>query len=247
MGQRLTEHAADEWVTFPGGELEGKRPKALCPSCREALRRAATQGPTTRARQLGRTLCFQCYRADLDRDRAIKAAADLTTTSDARFQFQLPFEPVNRPRLETLKAARRETRAASRADRSASGARADRQRTPRAWTGDAGQRRRRPHHVSSGPRRRTAVARIVAAIRRRTLVSLALAEAPSDLAAARDVRDGVMRTQCAGLAADVGGRTCTDVDTHAILSQPRAELVTRRTTADVVPRTGVGRTALRGM
>ena len=25
----------DEWVSFPGGELEGKRPKALCGACRE--------------------------------------------------------------------------------------------------------------------------------------------------------------------------------------------------------------------
>ena len=26
-----------EWVTFKGGELEGKRPKALCPACRKQL------------------------------------------------------------------------------------------------------------------------------------------------------------------------------------------------------------------
>ena len=56
-------------------------------------------------------LCFQCYRADLQRDRAIKAAGDLNTTSETRFQFQLPFEPLNRPRLESLKAARAESRA----------------------------------------------------------------------------------------------------------------------------------------
>ena len=24
----------EEWVTFPGGELEGKRPKVLCSACR---------------------------------------------------------------------------------------------------------------------------------------------------------------------------------------------------------------------
>src|SRR5262249_41913298 len=29
----------DDWVSFPGGELEGKRPKALCPACREAMDR----------------------------------------------------------------------------------------------------------------------------------------------------------------------------------------------------------------
>ena len=39
----------DEWVTFPGGELEGQRPKALCAACREALKReAATYGPAAR-------------------------------------------------------------------------------------------------------------------------------------------------------------------------------------------------------
>jgi len=88
----------DEWVGFPGGELEGKRPKALCPACREALRREAS-GPS-------RTLCFQCYRADLDRARALEAAGNLNTASAARFQFQLPFEPVNRPRLAMLKVER---------------------------------------------------------------------------------------------------------------------------------------------
>jgi len=111
MGQKQTEHLTDEWVTFPGGELEGKRPKSLCPTCREALRRAATEGagsPKVRARRL----CFQCYRVDLQRDRAVQAAGDLNTASDARFQFQLPFEPLNRPRLETLKAARAQSRAA---------------------------------------------------------------------------------------------------------------------------------------
>jgi hypothetical protein len=111
MGQKQTEHAADEWVTFPGGELEGKRPKSLCPTCREALRRAAA-GDRGSTKPRARTLCFQCYRADLERDRALKSAADLNTTSETRFQFQLPFEPLNRPRLETLKAARGQSRAA---------------------------------------------------------------------------------------------------------------------------------------
>jgi len=58
-------------------------------------------------------LCFQCYRAELDRERALQAAGDLDTASDARFQSQLPFEPVNRPRLEMLKAERSEARVAS--------------------------------------------------------------------------------------------------------------------------------------
>jgi hypothetical protein len=97
-----------EWITFPGGELEGKRPKALCPTCRAALNREASgsgrrSGPS-------RPLCFQCYRADLDRERALQAAGELDTATDARFQAQLPFEPVNRPRLEMLKAERSEAR-----------------------------------------------------------------------------------------------------------------------------------------
>jgi hypothetical protein len=111
MGQKPTEHVLDEWVTFPGGELEGKRPRSLCPTCREALRRAAANGTGPKTVR-SRPLCFQCYRADLERDRAIQAAGTLNTTSDARFQFQLPFEPLNRPRLETLKAARAKSRAA---------------------------------------------------------------------------------------------------------------------------------------
>ena len=101
----------DEWVTFPGGELEGQRPKVLCPACREALKgEAATYGPSGAARR-SRLLCFDCYRADLARARAFKAAGDLDTASDARFQTQLPFEPVNHVRLDMLKAGRTEARA----------------------------------------------------------------------------------------------------------------------------------------
>src|SRR5262249_38948105 len=52
-------------------------------------------------------------RADLERQRAIRDAGELHTASVERFQFQLPFEPVNRPRLQMLKAARAETRTAT--------------------------------------------------------------------------------------------------------------------------------------
>jgi hypothetical protein len=106
----------DEWVSFPGGELEGKRPKALCPTCREALAQKAsgrvfstTRGappPLATRGASARLLCFQCYRAGLDRDRAIRDAGQLDTASDARFQVQLPLEPVDKPRLETLKVER---------------------------------------------------------------------------------------------------------------------------------------------
>jgi hypothetical protein len=104
-----------EWVGFPGGELEGKRPKALCVACREALKRtaAAPLGRTPTPGTSARPLCFQCYRADLDRERAIQAAAELDTASDARFQSQLPFEPINRGRLEMLKAERTAERTAA--------------------------------------------------------------------------------------------------------------------------------------
>jgi hypothetical protein len=102
---------AEEWVTFPGGELEGKRPKALCSACREALKREATTYGTSGAARRTRLLCFDCYRADLARARAIKDAGELDTASEARFQTQLPFEPVNHGRLDRLKAERADARA----------------------------------------------------------------------------------------------------------------------------------------
>jgi hypothetical protein len=101
----------DEWVTFPGGELEGKRPRALCPACRDALNREAAAYGSSGTTRRSRLLCFGCYRADLSRARAFKEAGELDTASDARFQSQLPFEPVNRARLDTLKAARADARA----------------------------------------------------------------------------------------------------------------------------------------
>ena len=85
-----------EWSSFPGGELEGKRPKRVCPTCR--------QGPNT--------ICFRCFRAELDRERALCAAASLVTASEARFQFQLPLQPVNRARLARLKSDRAGDRSA---------------------------------------------------------------------------------------------------------------------------------------
>ena len=104
----------DEWVTFPGGELEGQRPKVLCAGCLAALKReAATYGASGRVRR-SRLLCFDCYRADLAHGRALKAAGDLDTASEARFQTQLPFEPVNHARLDSLKAARMQERTAAR-------------------------------------------------------------------------------------------------------------------------------------
>ena len=112
MAQHTNQHVPDEWVSFPGGELEGKRPRALCPACRKALNRAAKRAPSPHPPAPGRqTLCFQCYRAELDRGRALRGAAELNTASDARFQDQLPFEPVDRPRLAMLKVERSNERA----------------------------------------------------------------------------------------------------------------------------------------
>jgi hypothetical protein len=119
MAQEYGQLAQDEWVSFPGGELEGKRPKALCAACRSALQREAAGHPPSQSTPLTgptrptRPLCFQCYRADLERQRAIVAAGQLDTSSEARFQYQLPLEPVDRPRLDSLKAARGDHRTAS--------------------------------------------------------------------------------------------------------------------------------------
>ncbi len=111
MGAAKDQVVTDEWITFPGGELEGRRPKALCPPCREALKREATTYGSSGPARRWRLLCFDCYRADMARTRALRMAGELDTASDVRFQSQLPFEPVNRLRLDTLKAVRAGARA----------------------------------------------------------------------------------------------------------------------------------------
>jgi hypothetical protein len=110
MSADTHEVVTEEWVTFPGGELEGKRPKVLCAACREALKReSTTSGPSNSTRR-PRPLCFDCYRADLGRTKALREAGEIDTASDARFQTQLPFEPVKQARLDSLKAERAEAR-----------------------------------------------------------------------------------------------------------------------------------------
>jgi hypothetical protein len=101
-----------DWAGFPGGELEAPRPRVLCAACRGRVHADALRGggaPSEARRRL--PICFQCYRADLARERALKAAGDLDTASVERFQTGLPFEPVNRPRLDMLKAERSTVRA----------------------------------------------------------------------------------------------------------------------------------------
>ena len=110
MGQTYQQLVEKEWVSFPGGELEGARPRTLCASCREQLKRDAARGVKP---SRPRALCFQCYRAELEREKQLQAAGQLDTASDARFQFALPLEPVNHPRLERLRAERSVVRAES--------------------------------------------------------------------------------------------------------------------------------------
>lgn len=99
-----------DWVPFPGGELEAPRPKSLCPSCREKLRQT-TSVPKACFGPRPTPLCFACYRASLERERALKAAGELDTASVARFQGVLPLEPVNRSRLQRLQMERATSRA----------------------------------------------------------------------------------------------------------------------------------------
>ena len=118
--ERASEVVEKEWVSLPGGELEAPRPSVLCPACRAKLQLMAAEGATkqTEADPANRSkppLCFACHRAGLERDRALKAAGDLHTASEARFQTTLPFEPVNQPRLARLQQERASTRAAAQA------------------------------------------------------------------------------------------------------------------------------------
>jgi len=106
--QPLSQNVGKDWAPFPGGELEGTRPKVLCAACREQLKTALPQ----ETRQ--KPLCFQCYRAGLERDRALRRAGELDTASEARFQNLLPLEPVNRPRLDRLRMERAAARARAR-------------------------------------------------------------------------------------------------------------------------------------
>jgi hypothetical protein len=103
-----------EWIQFPGGELEGVRPRALCQACRDRMKQPdGAEAPRSNRRRNGASLlCFQCYRAELDRERALKAAGELDTASEERFQTGLPFERVDVPRLERLRADRSAARVA---------------------------------------------------------------------------------------------------------------------------------------
>src|SRR5262245_37107293 len=100
-------------VAFPGGGLEGRRPRGLCGACRGRVRELAASGaPLSRPG----TLCFACHQADVARERAIREAGQLDTASPERFQTLLPFEPVNTSRLTMLRAEREAAQASRRQD-----------------------------------------------------------------------------------------------------------------------------------
>ncbi len=113
--------AGAEWVSLPGGELEVPRPRARCAACRVASQRLARASGVAD----GRPACLACYRADVARTWALKAAAQFDTATLGRFQEALPFAPVNRPRLDRLRAAR----LAARRDAGAAARYADRRRS----------------------------------------------------------------------------------------------------------------------
>jgi hypothetical protein len=85
----------------------------MCVACRARLARLAREGRATSPGPYAtrrEPICFQCYRVELERERALQAAGDLDTSSVERFQDGLPFEPVNHARLDHLKAERAEAR-----------------------------------------------------------------------------------------------------------------------------------------
>ena len=100
---KINQIVEGEWVTLPGGELEGRRPRVLCGPCR--LRKAAGAAP--------RAICFECFRSERRRLEALGTAAEFEAASEGRFQDGLPFEPVNHIRLDRLKAERAEARQTS--------------------------------------------------------------------------------------------------------------------------------------
>ena len=96
-----------EWVPFSGGNLEARRPQALCAPCAAKRRRGTRAGLLAgAARSRNAPLCFECFRTGLERERALMSARDIHTASEARFRYLLPFEPVNHERLERIRAER---------------------------------------------------------------------------------------------------------------------------------------------
>jgi hypothetical protein len=112
--EQATQVIDKEWVTFPGGELQAPRPTVLCRQCRLKLQ-GNVSNPSNPSIPSNPLLCFACYRASMERERALKAAGDLNTASDERFQWSLPFVAVNESRLARLRAERATSRIAAQA------------------------------------------------------------------------------------------------------------------------------------
>jgi hypothetical protein len=103
-----------DWVSFPGGELQAPRPTVLCRACRAKLQADASLRSKS-SMPSNQPVCFACHRASMGRERALKAAGELNTASEARFQSALPFEAVNHSRLDRLRSERATSRIAQRA------------------------------------------------------------------------------------------------------------------------------------
>lgn len=160
------EAAETEWVPFPGGELEGRRPRVLCGACRAQLHRVAAGAAAASVAGSGRRsqpapLCFACYRASLARDLALKAAGELDTASEARFQSILPLEPIDHARLSRLRAERATARAAGQSGgQSGAGQYVDRRRRAQIAA------RHALEQIGAGLRKRSLAAPIGATTRR---------------------------------------------------------------------------------
>src|SRR5262245_2238579 len=102
-----------DWVSFPGGELLAPRPTVLCQACRAKLQARASR--RSKSNPSNQPVCFACYRASIERERALKAAGELNTASEERFQSSLPFEPISQSRLARLRTERTDARVAERA------------------------------------------------------------------------------------------------------------------------------------
>ena len=124
-----TDYKNDEWVTFPGGELEGKRPgrcvrrAGALQAARPSIGRSAASA--AKAPWQRRSASSATARSSSASGRSRRPASS-TRRPRSGFQSALPFEPVNRPRLEMLKAERRLR--ARPATHEASGRFADRRR-----------------------------------------------------------------------------------------------------------------------
>ena len=118
--ERATQAVDREWVNLPGGELQAPRPTVLCRACRLKVQAHVSSNRSNPSKlsndsnPSSQPLCFACYCASVERERALKAAGELNTASNERFQSSLPFEAVNHSRLARLRAERDASRIAAR-------------------------------------------------------------------------------------------------------------------------------------